>query len=99
MGGDFIFFQIAQDAFDPVALADEVAESGVSSVKHEMGSQPFSGRLSCQVAGRREHVTNNDAAGPFVFQGEVPNDAKVHDVGGIAHIEMQVDVVVELTGK
>jgi len=59
MGGDFIFFQIAQDAFDPVALADEVDESGVSSVKHEMGSQSFSGRLSCPVAGRREPVPSN----------------------------------------
>jgi hypothetical protein len=34
--GDFIFGRIAQDAFDPVALADEVDEAGVGSVKHGM---------------------------------------------------------------
>jgi hypothetical protein len=35
MGGDFIVRRIAQDAFDPVTLSDEVVESGVSSLKHE----------------------------------------------------------------
>jgi hypothetical protein len=36
VGGDFILCRIAQDAFDPVALSDEVDESGVSSVKHRV---------------------------------------------------------------
>jgi hypothetical protein len=34
MGSNFTFRRIAQDAFDPVALSDEVDESAVSSVKH-----------------------------------------------------------------
>ena|SRR6266446_1658124 len=34
MSRDFILRRIAQDAFDLVALADEVDETGVSSVKH-----------------------------------------------------------------
>jgi len=42
MGGNFIFRRIAQDAFNPVALADEVDESGVSSVKHGMARIRFS---------------------------------------------------------
>src|SRR6266446_4749988 len=42
MGGDFIFRRIAQDAFDPVALSDEVDESGVSSVKHRVARVLFS---------------------------------------------------------
>jgi len=36
MSCDFVFRRIAQDAFDPVALSDEVDESGVSSVKHRV---------------------------------------------------------------
>jgi hypothetical protein len=34
MSRDFVLRRIAQDAFDPVALTDEVNESGVSSIKH-----------------------------------------------------------------
>jgi hypothetical protein len=34
VGGNFILRRIAQDALDSVALADEVDESGVKSVKH-----------------------------------------------------------------
>src|SRR6266849_7726978 len=33
MGGNFVLCRIAQDAFDPVALTDEVDESGVSALK------------------------------------------------------------------
>jgi len=44
MSRDFIFRRIAQDAFDPVALVDEVDESGVSSVKHGMARIRFSFR-------------------------------------------------------
>jgi hypothetical protein len=42
MSRDFVFRRIAQDAFDPIALADEVDESGVSSVNMG-GSQSFPG--------------------------------------------------------
>jgi hypothetical protein len=42
MSCDFVLRRIAQDAFNPVALADEVDESGVSSVKHGMARIRFS---------------------------------------------------------
>jgi hypothetical protein len=41
MSHDFVLCRIAQDAFDPVALADEVNESGVSSIKHGMARSRF----------------------------------------------------------
>jgi len=42
MGGNFVFCRIAQDAFNPVALADEVDETGVGSVKHRVTRILFS---------------------------------------------------------
>src|SRR6266436_6769372 len=46
-------------------------------------------------------IRNRSVAGKTVtaFPGEVPNEVNVHGVGGVAHIEMHVDVDVELTGK
>jgi hypothetical protein len=44
-------------------------------------------------------VTDNDAAAAFVFPGEVTNEVNVHGVGGVADIEMHVDVDVELAGE
>jgi hypothetical protein len=71
MGGDFIFGRNAQDAFDPVALADEVDESGVSSIKHGMaisfgllsvrqGRQKTAGRLGFlwDDLSRRDRLTH-----------------------------------------
>jgi hypothetical protein len=39
MGGNFALRWLAKDAFDLVALADEVDEPGVNSVKHMYGSK------------------------------------------------------------
>jgi hypothetical protein len=71
MGGDFIFGRIAQDAFDPIAHADEVNESGMSSVKHGMaisfgflsvrqGRQQTAGRLGFlwDDLSRRDRLTH-----------------------------------------
>jgi hypothetical protein len=44
MSRDFVFRRISQDAFDPVALSDEVDESRVSSVKHGVARIRFSFR-------------------------------------------------------
>ena len=49
MSRDFILRRIAQDAFDPVALADEVDESRMSSVKHEVARNLFRASLSARL--------------------------------------------------
>jgi hypothetical protein len=49
MGGNFTFRRIVQDAFDPVALSDEVDESRVSSVKHGLAAICFLWCRHCRL--------------------------------------------------